>query len=76
MKDATSHALARQVDTSTALPPTPDNYAGYVAQFGFKGSDNRSMIITRNEVGTLVAGRLVAGRFGLLLLTAFHAVHF
>lgn len=39
-----------QVDTNSALTPTPDNYAGYVAQFGHRGTNNRSMIITRNEV--------------------------
>lgn len=32
---------------SWAAPPTPDNYIGWVSQFG---ADNRRAVITRNEV--------------------------
>ncbi|KAL4433088.1 hypothetical protein ABPG77_006515 [Micractinium sp. CCAP 211/92] len=43
-------------DTGTAVPPTPDNEIGYVALFGYRGSQARTMTITKNEGVTGVTG--------------------
>lgn len=32
------------------MAPTPENIAGYTAQFGFRGDEARSVPFTRNEV--------------------------
>ncbi|KAJ9518721.1 hypothetical protein QJQ45_018693 [Haematococcus lacustris] len=45
-----------QVDTQANIPPTQDNYVGYVAQFGRWNADARTMTITRNEGITGVTG--------------------
>ncbi|KAG1661973.1 hypothetical protein FOA52_007145 [Chlamydomonas sp. UWO 241] len=44
------------VNTFSAVPPTLENRGGYAAQFGYRGSDKRSTVITRNEGITGVAG--------------------
>ncbi len=38
------------------MPPTPDNEIGYVALFGYRGSQARTMTITKNEGVTGVTG--------------------
>lgn len=42
----------------SAVPPTPDNQIGYVALFGYRGSQARTMAITKNEGITGVTGGL------------------
>ncbi|KAG1679774.1 hypothetical protein FOA52_012685 [Chlamydomonas sp. UWO 241] len=44
------------VKTFSAVPPTFVNRAGYAAQFGYRGSNQRSTVITRNEGITGVTG--------------------
>ena len=42
--------------SGSAVPPTPANEIGYVALFGYRGSQARRMDITKNEGVTGVTG--------------------
>ena len=54
-----------QVDSGSAFPPDPAFELGYVAAFGHRGADARSMTVTRNEVGRRSGGGEVGVEVGL-----------
>ncbi|KAF5840653.1 hypothetical protein DUNSADRAFT_16026, partial [Dunaliella salina] len=45
-----------RVNSGSAASPTPENVAGYAAQFGLRGAQNRSVPFTRNEGTVGVTG--------------------